>query len=164
MGPEASKLQLPLSIISFIDLGRLQRELNALDDFTTQSAVRDPGQQPKLPRTSRNLEELAKLNNVNLLIEAERQLLEEELKDLREHAPVVHISFSSDPPITFLTKIIAWFRDEIDAHLFLQIGLQPSIAAGCIVRTANKQFDFSLRRHFDQHRQLLMDKLAQGSA
>ncbi len=160
---EAGKIKLPVSIISLIDLGRLQRELNALADFTAQLAVREAGSQPRLPKTSRNLEELAKLNNVNLLIEEERKKLESNLKDLRSRAPIVHISFSSDPPNNFLSKIITWFRDEIDPQLFLQIGLQPSIAAGCIIRTPNKQFDFSLRRHFNQHRQLLIDKLAQGN-
>jgi F0F1-type ATP synthase delta subunit len=29
----------------------------------------------------------------------------------------------------------------------LQIGLQPAIAAGCMLRTTNKVFDMSLRTH-----------------
>ncbi len=166
MAPEAQNtgLKLPVSAVTILDLGQLERELNSIDDFAIQSAVRSPGQQPKLPKTSRSLEELARLNGVNLLIESERSNLSAALTNLRENAPIVHMSFANDPPSTFLTRIISWFRDEIHPQIFLQIGLQPNIAAGCIVRTSNKQFDFTMRKHFDAHRQLLIDKLIKKEA
>ena len=127
-----------------------------------QDSIREAGRQPKLPKISHSLEELAKNNDINLLIDKDRQKLTAMLKDHYLHAPIVHISFSSDPQPAFLSKIINWFRAEVDPRIILQVGLQPSIAAGCIVRTANKQFDFSLRRHFSEHRQLLLDSLSQG--
>ncbi len=156
-------LQLPGSVVTIIDLGRLERELNVIDDYATQLELRQPGEQPKLPRINRSLEDLAQLNGINLLKPAERQILKTKLEDLRRNAPVVHISLVSNPPADFLTKIISWFRGEIHPQIFLQVGLQPNIAAGCVIRTANKRFDFSLRRYFSQHRQILIDKLAQGS-
>ncbi len=156
---ENQEVKLPVSAITILDLGKLERELNAIDDFAIQSSVRSPGQQPKLPKISRSLEELARLNGVNLLVEADRNRLAKMLTDLRENAPIVHMSFADDPPSSFLVRMITWFRSEIHPQIFLQIGLQPDIAAGCIIRTANKQFDFTLRKYFDAHRQLLIDKL-----
>jgi hypothetical protein len=37
--------------------------------------------------------------------------------------------------------------------------LQPTLGAGCVVRTTNRQFDFSLRQDFARKRDLLLEKL-----
>jgi hypothetical protein len=37
-----------------------------------------------------------------------------------------------------------------------QVGLQPTIAAGCVVRTSNKVFDMSLKEHLTEQEQYLM--------
>ena len=161
MAHSSGNVELPLSVITIIDLGRLERELASIDDFSLQSAIRDAGKQPKLPKISRNLEQMANLNDFNLLIDEDRKKMTILLKALREQAPIVHMSFASDPNLAFLTKIITWFRAEIQPHILLQIGLQPSIAAGCIVRTSNKYFDFSLRKHFAQNHQKLIEQLAE---
>lgn len=155
MAPENPGLQLPNSIISKVDVGRLRRELNAIDDFVSQSKIRKAGQQPTLPRTSLNLEELAKSNNLNLLIDDNRKKLDSTLYNLYLHAPVIHMSFASDPTPSFLKKIISWLRSEIHPNILLQTGLQPSIAAGCIIQTNNKYFDLSLRKHFESKRDLI---------
>lgn len=155
MAHEDPKLQLTDSIISKVDLGRLRRELNAVDDFVIQSRVRKAGQQPTLPRTTLNLEELAKNNKLNLLVDDDRKNLDQALKDLYSHAPVLHMSFASEPSPAFLKKIITWLRLEIHPHILLQTGLQPSIAAGCIVQSYSKYFDLSLRKHFEKNRDLL---------
>ena len=72
---------------------------------------------------------------------------------------MIHISFAADPSAAFTDKIVAWFRENIHPFVLIQVGLQPTIAAGCVVRTANHSFDFSLRQHFTKQRQLLIDKL-----
>lgn len=162
MAHEASKLQLSESVVSQVDIGRLRRELNSVDDFVVQSKVRKAGKQPALPRTTPILEEMAKHNKLNLLIEADRKKLDTVLKDLYSHAPVLHISFASDPSPVFLKKIITWLRSEIHPDILLQTGLQPSIAAGCIVRTPNKYLDLSLRKRFEQKRDLLRTSLEVG--
>jgi hypothetical protein len=41
----------------------------------------------------------------------------------------------------------------------VRVGLQPNIGAGCVVRTTNKSFDFSLRRFFDSKHEFFMKKL-----
>lgn len=155
MAHEETKLQLTNAIISKVDLGRLRRELNAVDDFVIQSKVRKAGQQPALPRTSLNLEELAKANKLNLLVDGDRKDLNTNLTELYSRAPVMRMSFASEPSPAFLKNIINWLRQEIHPHILIQTGLQPNIAAGCIVQTNSKYFDLSLRKHFEKNRGLL---------
>lgn len=164
MAREATDLQLPDSVTTLIEVGRVERELSAVDEFALQSKVRTAGKQPALPKTSRMLEELAKANDCNLLVENDRDRLKKQIVNLRQQAPVVHLSFASEPSPTFLSKIVGWFRREVDPKIILQVGLQPSIAAGCVVRTSNKYFDLSLRKHFFDHRQLLLDKIRKGQS
>ena len=159
---KAVPLELPLSVVSLIDLSRLQRELEAVNVFMNQAAARSAGAPLTLPRTTRNLEKLCQQNQLNLLVDDERQKLAQFLKTIHEHSPRVHISFASDPSAAFIQKIVAWFRTNIDALTILQVGLQPTIAAGCIVRTTNKYFDFSLRKDFERKRDLLIDNVRQA--
>lgn len=164
MEPDKRQFQLPLSIVTNVDIHRLQRELQAIDEFMMQSAIRLPGQQPILPKSSHNLEEVATQNGLNLLRDAHRRVLAQELDNLHHNAPTIHISFAHDPSSAFLSRLITWLRHEIHPRLLLQVGVQPTLAAGCIVRTASKYFDFSLREHFDKQRQSLIDQLKQGTS
>jgi hypothetical protein len=115
-----------------------------------------------LPRTSRLLEDTARTNGLNLLEVKDRQRLTKLFVELKKSAPVLTMSFASDPPPAVVQKLIFWLRREVHPLVLLQIGLQPSIAAGCVLRTPNHYFDFSLRRHFSAHRQLLIDKLRES--
>jgi F0F1-type ATP synthase delta subunit len=158
---KARTLSLPLSVVSLIDLSRLQRELEAVNVFLTQAASREAGKSVTLPKTTRNLEKLCQQNELNLLVVAEREKLTDFLKAVHDKAPRIHISFAADPSAAFIQKIVAWFRDNVNPLTILQVGLQPTIAAGCIVRTTNKYFDLSLRKDFDKHRKLLIDTVRQ---
>ncbi len=160
MAPELDSFKLTTSIMTTVDLNRVERELEALNNFTMQSSVRSAGKQPNLPKTSRNLDEIASANNCNLLVEADRQKLTQFIAQVKKSAPVINISFASDPQPPFLAKIVSWFRAKIHPLTLLQVGLQPSIAAGCIVRTQNKYFDFSLRASFDKKKDLLINSLS----
>jgi len=160
---DGSHLELPVLIFGPVEIHRLQRELEALEEYLEQTAIREPGKQAPLPRTSRLLEALAGNNRFNLLVADERQELATFLKQIDHQAPVIHISFAADPSSAFMAKIVAWFRTNIHPYALVQLGLQPTIAAGCIVRTSNKSFDFSLRHHFYDHRQLLLEALGGAS-
>jgi F0F1-type ATP synthase delta subunit len=110
------------------------------------------------------MDEVIQLNQINVLVEPERQRLAEFLLQVRKHAPVLHISFSADPSPLFTQKLVTWLRREIHPFVLLQIGLQPNIGAGCVVRTTNQYFDFSLRQNFIEKRGLLAEKLIVGAA
>jgi hypothetical protein len=155
----SARIQFPVQVVSPADVSRLIREVEGLDDFLMQAAIRTPGTAMKLPRTSRLLDEFASVNHFNLLQTADRRAAASFLQSIKEHAPVLNISFASDPTAAFTVKLVIWLRTNIHPYLLLKIGLEPRIAAGCIVRTPNKQYDFSLRRHFNDQRNQLIKAL-----
>jgi hypothetical protein len=152
-------LVLPTGVVTKTDVARLRREVEALDSVLRQTAIRQPGTAIKLPRTSRLLDELVAVNKLNVLHEADRDRLTSYLMTVHTKAPVLHMSFSADASPLFSQRLVAWLRQELHPMVLLQIGLQPTIGAGAVVRTTNKYFDFSLREHFAHQKGLLIQKL-----
>jgi hypothetical protein len=157
------ELVLPDLVISPIDINRLKRELDILTDLVHEANIRQPNTPVSLPRSSRLLEEFGLVNKLNWQNFSDCQRAALFLGALMSKAPVIHISFAVDPSATFMTKLIVWFRTNIHPLTLLSTGLQPNIAAGCVVRTTNHVFDFSLRRRLSKNRQLLLDKLHEGA-
>ena len=155
-------LTLPIQIVSSADISHLLRELETLEDFLRQAAIRSPGSSSStnLPSTSRVLDDFGTTNKLNWLRPADRQAAIHFLTELKAYAPVIHISFASDPSAAVTGKIITWFRANVHPEALLRIGLEPSLAAGCEVRTANKVFDFSIRRRFTEQRAMLIQELS----
>lgn len=157
-------LTLPLLVASPADLGRLIRELEMIDNNLLQLGLRQGGDKVKMPKTSKLMDETIELNKLNLLHETDRKLLSTFLLQVKTKAPVLHISFSVDPSVSVIEKLMTWLRREIHPLVLLTIGLQPNIGAGCIVRTTNKYFDLSLGQDFASKRELLMSKLSPATA
>lgn len=151
--------QLPNGAVTRADIGRLAREVETIDNFLRAGEIRQPGTPTQLPKTSKLFEEVVSINRLNMLNEPDRQTLTRFLQKIRVEAPVLHISFSSDPSPIFQQRLITWIRQQMHPQMVLQIGLQPSIGAGCVVRSTNKYFDFSLRQRFKDQRPLLISKL-----
>lgn len=167
MAPKSSDtldriLSMPILVTTPADVGRLARELEVIDNALLQLGLRAAATEIKMPRTSRLMDQLVQINSLNLLLPADRALLQRYLVAIRSKAPVLHMSFSSDPAPAFIEKVMVWLRREIHPELLLTIGLQPTIGAGCVVRTNNKYFDFSLRQDFVKKRQLLLEALVAG--
>lgn len=154
------KFKLPALVVGPADVNRLLLEIEGLNDFLRQSELR--GETGKLPRTSRTLDNLAELNEADLLLANDREHITAFLESLQQHAPVVHISFAAEPSAAFTVKIVEWMRRNVSAYVLIQIGLQPSIAAGCVVRTTNKVFDLSLGRFLRAQRHVLLEELVKG--
>jgi F0F1-type ATP synthase delta subunit len=127
------------------DVTKLQRELNGLDDFFVSAKARQAGTSMQLPKLTRILDQMARENKINLLEDSGRQRLAKALKLALEQAPTLHISFATEPSPKALERLVVWIRTNIHPQALVQVGLQPSIAAGCFLRTANKTFDMSLR-------------------
>lgn len=136
--------------------------MEALEEYLHRAALRK--EEVKLPKTSRVLDQLAEANEVDLLDKEARQHLNALLESVQQHAPVLHISFAAEPSAAFTAKVVGWLRANISQYTLVQIGLQPSIAAGCVVRTTNKVFDFSLRQYLSEHRDLLKKSLNELAA
>ncbi len=147
---EKQTFRLPLGVTSTIDVARAMRELNALNDFMTAAKVRTPGTPLQLPKLTRQLDELARLNDYNLTDENHRKELTARLNTVMGKSPVLHISFASEPSVKALERILSWLRENIHAQALLTVGLQPGIAAGCVLRTPNLLFDMSLRSYLKQ--------------
>lgn len=137
---------LPLEVVGPIDLGRLIREVEAVDNYMLQQELRNEGGATQLPKLSHLLDKTVDVNHVDLRSPAERKELLKFVELIREQAPVLHMSFSADPSPLFTEKVLSWLRKEIHPLVLLTVGLQPNLGAGCIVRTTNKYFDFSLRQ------------------
>lgn len=159
MVDDATRLVLPIGVITRADLGRLIGEAETLDNFLRAAAIRLPGTAVQPPRQSQLFDDLVTSNKLNMLLEADRGRLSQFLLLVRSQAPILHMSFTSDPSGAFQQRIIAWVRGQVHPQALLQIGLNPSIGAGCAVRTTNKYFDFSLRQRFINQRTMLIEKL-----
>lgn len=138
----------------------MSREMNGLSDFFTQAAVRKAGTSVTAPKLTKPLDELAKANQLNLLDEKDRAKLAEQLTNVQSKAPNLHISFAVEPPPKALEKILSWMRENLDPQILLQVGLQPNIGAGCVLRTANREIDMSMRQHLIDSQKHLVELIA----
>jgi len=157
------ELKIPISVVTQGDVNRLLRELSNVEGFFISAAARKPGTPMQPPKMTKTLEEMAAQNGYSLLDAKARQQLKAGLENILARAPLLHISFAADPPPRALEQILVWLRQNIDPRLLLQIGLQPTIAAGCVVRTPNHIFDMSLREYLKKQQPYLV-KLIQGAA
>ena len=162
--PEQRALLLPVGMATHGDLSRVLREVESVNDFLKAGAIRQPGSPMQLPKTSKLFEALVSGSKLNMLQESDREYLRTSLQWLRANAPVLHIAFSTDPSAIFLEQLMTWLRQHISPFVFLQVGLHPNLGAGCVVRTTNKDFDFSLRQRFFDQRELLMKQLLSAPA
>lgn len=160
---ERGPMKLPTSIVSTGDARRLRRDIAALEETLQAIRLRTNAPVAKLPRLSRMLEEFASTNRLNLLMPDDRHHMAVFMDYVIKKAPVMHISFASEATRKFTTELAVWLRANYDSEILLEVGLEPNIAAGCVVRTSNKMFDFSLIKHLREQRSLLMEKLLGGT-
>lgn len=153
----ALDMKLPISVATRSDVGRLVNEVEKVDSQYRQAAAQQGASQPIV--ISRLLQDIVGLNQVNLQQETDRAQLLNLLQQVRSKAPVLHMSFSVDPSSLFMERLMTWLRQHIDSQVLLQVGLLPNIGAGCVVRTTNKFFDFSLRQRFADSRPMLISKM-----
>jgi F0F1-type ATP synthase delta subunit len=157
---EAVTLVVPLSIVSRGDIMRAHREATRLSEVINQAALLQTGASVSIPRIGAHLQAFADANHFDIAQSAGRQHLVAALESLKSSAPSVHVSFATEPSAEAIERVLAWFRQSVDARIVLQTGLQPSIVAGCVLRTSSKVFDFSLRQRFQENRDVLYQKVA----
>ena len=148
---------LPEVIATRGDVLRLYRELEALERYFKART------QQQTPKISRNLSVFARDNKIDLNDAGVRAEALEFMAQLKKSAPIMHMSFASDPPAPVVVKIVSWMRKQAHPHTLMQVGVQPNIAGGCTLRTTSKYFDFSLRRHFKDHYKQLGEAVHQVS-
>lgn len=161
---EGKMVGLPVAVSSPVDLGRLLRELEAIDNALSQNTIRTHEAVTALPKMSELLNQTVELNKLNMLQDADRKLLVQFLVSVRERAPRLHMSFSADPSPQFSEKLTAYVRSQIHPLALITFGLQPNIGAGCVLRTTNKYFDLSLGAALTKNRDLMMKTLREALA
>jgi F0F1-type ATP synthase delta subunit len=151
MAPSSSHHTLPASLISKADLMRLVREIGALDDQFSQQELQQRAQGNSTQSSvliSNGLRQVADNLRLDIATHSGRLNAKEAITGYLEKAPLFHISFASEPPVDQLQRIVEWLRQNIHGLAVVQTVVQPAIIAGCIIRSSNKVFDFSVRESF----------------
>lgn len=146
-------IELPDIVVTPLDLGIVQREIFELDKKLNAA-------KGILPYISNELNTILRVSKVNPLVAEDRDRLIKQLQFVRRTAPTVQISFASQPSKTSLRPIVGWFRKNGHPNTLINIGIQESIAGGCVVRTSKKEFDFSLQKLFRENQSNLVSMLS----
>lgn len=155
-------LKLPMAVVTQGDVGRLMQEIESIDNFIRQADLQNSSD-IQLPKTSRLFNDLVSINRLDMREGSHRYQVAQLLQVVREKAPVLHMSFNIDPSPIFTERLMTWLRQHIHPFVLLQVGLLPNIGAGCMLRTTNKYYDFSLRQRFTDTKPLLIAKLSGGT-
>ncbi len=155
--PIVQALKLPVGIVSTGDARRLRRDIADMQDTIQAMRIRTNAPIAKLPRLSRALEEFAGTNRLNFLLPEDRHQAEVFMDYVLKRAPVLHISFASEASRKFTTELVQWLRQNFDTEILVEVGLEPNMAAGCVIRTTNKVFDFSLSKYLETKRGMMME-------
>jgi hypothetical protein len=154
-------LKLPPSVVSRADMTRLARELELVDNELESQKARSRGTPGTyhLPTMSQALSDFLSTNEIDVTDDHVRIDLKARLRKLKDHAPVIHMTFATDTDPESMQRITAWIRQELHPQALVSIGLQPALVAGVYVRTPNHVHDFSLRAHMKDSRKLIIESL-----
>lgn len=155
---------LPPRLIGRPHVSRVLRELEAVDTYMASQAIRNPDAAPVVPGISRVFRELVEDNAVDLTDQKQRQSLMKRIRVIKDTAPVAHITFAVEPDVLVLTELATWMRNNIHEVTLLAVGVQPNIIGGCVVRTNDKVYDFSFKKHFAGKQALLSRAIQEAVA
>lgn len=139
--------KLPLSVLNRRDVARLASELEKIDDIVTTSRVRartGVNQMPQVTLTQPLIDFLVG-NRLEIKTERARTELIKHVHILKEHAPLVHLTFAAPADQESIRVLTEWLRSGVHPQSVVEVGVQPSLIAGVVVRTPNRVYDFSLR-------------------
>lgn len=158
---QTDQFGLPPALLGRSDISRVLRELERIDSILESQAIRTPESPQVIPSMSRALTDCVTLNNVMITDVNERQRLIKMLRQTKDKAPVVHITFAVDPIPAITAQITIWIRENLHSQALVSVGLQPRIVGGCIVRTPDHIYDFSIRKRFKDSEAVLISRLNQ---
>jgi F0F1-type ATP synthase delta subunit len=154
--------KIPLGVVNKGDLGKLLREIEALENYFIGSKISET-QLSALPNLSLNLTKLLQINSIANLSDKLLTDLKVDLQNLKQTAPQVHISFASNPSAANVEKLLTWLRTEINPRTLVQVGLRPEIAAGCVINTGSRIFDFTIKNKLSQNFSFLAKSIQNSS-
>ena len=143
------------------DLRRLIVEAEAIDnDLLSESIHQRTGHDGDYQLVmSKALGQCLELNSIDIYDSTGREFLLGELRRLKDHAPVIHMTFASNAKQEVLSKLVTWLREKIHPQAVIDVGLQPNLIGGVYVRTTNKVFDMSMRAQLANGRKGILKEL-----
>ncbi len=153
---------LPPSIVSKIDMARLVREVEVIDNALTELAVRTKVGQSEAykPSLSDELSDFLQANEIKIDANGQaRMQFIGQLRLLKDRAPVIHMTFAVEADKESLRQFARWLRESIHPQSVIEVGLQPGLVAGVYLRTPNHVHDLSLRTALTKGRSVLVKEL-----
>lgn len=150
---------LPASLIGHADLSRMIREIETIEGAVQAQKVRDESAKIHLPRLSQSLSDFFEENNLEPTDSQTLLTLKDRMRVVKDHAPVVHMTFATEVDPEQLTGLVRWVRQEIHPYALITTGLQPSLVGGVYLRTPNKVYDFSIKSLLAGKRDIIMKEL-----
>lgn len=152
---------IPPSVVSKVDVSHLTSELERVDADITSAEVRarhsDVAQDA--PLLSEQLIDFLAQNDLSIDDSRARTELINQLRRLKDSAPVIHLTFAVPADRESLSELAQWARKSIHPQAVLAVGLQPALIAGVYVRTSNQVHDLSLRNMLKDGRSILVKEL-----
>lgn len=144
---EQVSLVLPPSIVSRLDVARLVGEVEQIDNALTTAEVRAKAGAEAEPAAahSAQLSDFLQTNHLEQPDRSDWARLVKDLRHLKDHAPVIHLTFATVADPDSLRQLAAWARESVHPQAVLAVGLQPGLIGGVYVRTSNQIHDLTMR-------------------
>ncbi len=156
-----SEFTLPTSVVSKVDLARLVKEFEALDNAYTSKSVRKKAgaSTEDMPAMSPQLTTFLDLNPVELDNTSARSAYVKQLRLLKDNVKVMNMTFAVVADPESLQKLSAWVRESIHPQTVIDVHFQPALVAGVYLRSQSHVFDFSVRNALKAKRSELKKEL-----
>lgn len=153
---------LPPSVVSKVDVSRLVRDAERIDNELTSAAVRAKAgaSAGAAPVMSEELAAFLQQNGLSMEQNSNaRSALIKQLQLLKDRVPTIHMTFAVQADRDSLSQLAQWLRSSIHPQAVIAVGLQPALVAGVYLRTPNHVHDLSLRGALAGSRDLLVKEL-----
>lgn len=158
---DSAEFTLPSSIISKVDISRLVREFETVDNALTSKDVRNKAHasEEDMPAMSPQLSAFLESNPVDLNNSGARSEYIKQLRLLKKNVHTMNMTFAVVADPESLQQLSAWVRESIHPQIVIETHLQPGLVAGMYLRSQNHVFDFSVRNALKSKRGELKKEL-----
>lgn len=155
---------LPPTLVGHADVARLIREVEFADNELQAQKVRGEKTGAHLPVMSQTLSDFLEANKIDASDGPALRELKTRLQQLKDHAPVIHMTFAVAADPESLQQLAAWLRQEVHPQALVTAGLQPALVAGVYMRTPNQVHDFTIRAQLAGKRDIITSELERLNA
>ena len=155
----AKEYVLPVSLTGHSDLSRLGRAVEVLESNLQAQRVRSADAPVQLQAIGQAQNDFIEQNTLDVADADTLAALKAALRKIKDHAPVMDMTFANEVDPYLLQKLVLWLRTEIHPHALLDVGLQPSLVGGVYLRTPNKVHDFSVKALLKNKRDIIFEEL-----